>query len=141
MGSAAYGNDDLLQQAAYAVMPKGSVVIYTGAAVHGRGNNTSALPRAGLASHYNLAMLRQEENQYLACPPEITKDLPDHLQQLIGYEFAGTSFGYYADLKHPNQSWHEKRPLNWANARQSKCERACVGLQIALRLTFLGFLL
>ena len=42
---------------------------------HGAGTNkTDSYYRNGLAIAYNLAWLRQEENQYLSCPPEIAKD-------------------------------------------------------------------
>ena len=38
--------------------------------------------RIGIAFGYVLGWLRQEENQYLAVPPEIAKELPIELQRL-----------------------------------------------------------
>ena len=43
----------------------------------------------------SLGWLRQEDNQYLSCPPEIAKDLDPKLQALLGYTAAGPSLGYF----------------------------------------------
>ena len=61
-----------------AVMSAGSVLIYTGSVLHGGGENRSDTPRTGLIMHFSLNWLRQEENMYLSCPPEIARDFdPD----------------------------------------------------------------
>ena len=52
-----------------AVMSKGSVLVYTGSIYHGGGANLSDVHRIGINVGYSLGWLRQEENQYLACPP------------------------------------------------------------------------
>jgi len=104
----------LAARAAHAAMPKGSVVIYTGTVLHSGGANRSNAPRIGLNVDYNLGWLRQEENQYLACPPSIAKSLPPSISKLIGYDRKG-ALGYYADVKEPADSWKETRPLNWAS--------------------------
>ena len=44
------------------------------------------MPRTGVSSGYSLGWLRQEENQYLACPPDIARGLPERVQQLLGYQ-------------------------------------------------------
>ena len=46
-------------------------------------------------SDYSLGWLRQEDNQYLSCPPEIAKDLDPKLQELLGYAVGGPSLGYF----------------------------------------------
>jgi len=38
-----------------------------------------------LLLHYTLSWLRQEENQYLSCPPHIAKQFSPELRALIGY--------------------------------------------------------
>ena len=58
---------------AYAEMERGSVLIYTGSVFHGGGANTADAPRLGMNLTYCLNWLRQEENQYLSCPPEIAR--------------------------------------------------------------------
>ena len=51
----------------------------------GGGENRSAGDRTGVNITYCLGWLRQEENQYLSCPPEIARTLDKKLQALIGY--------------------------------------------------------
>ena len=77
-----------------AVMPRGSAVVYLGSLLHGMGINSSDQPRTGIASGYSLGWLRQEENQYLACPPEIAGGLPERVQQLLGYQTANPVLGF-----------------------------------------------
>jgi ectoine hydroxylase-related dioxygenase (phytanoyl-CoA dioxygenase family) len=82
-----------------AEMSRGSVVIYTGSVVHGAGENTTNSPRIGMYFQYLLAWLRQEENQYLSCPPEVAKDLEPELQALLGYTTGNDSLGYFSPLE------------------------------------------
>ena len=76
------------------VMPRGSVLIYTSNFLHGSGENRSNGVRRGMALHYNLGWLRQEENQYLSLPPPVAKKLPPELQRLVGYDFGGPYLGF-----------------------------------------------
>jgi hypothetical protein len=96
-----------------AVMPKGSVIVYLGSTWHSGGANTCGSERWGFNVDYNLSCLRQEENQYLACPPSIAKRLPEPIQRLVGYTMSGYSFGYFGEYQHPRESFGEK-PVNWA---------------------------
>ena len=79
-----------------AEMPRGSVLLYTGSVLHGGGANRSDRPRIGMNLTYVLGWLRQEENQYLSCPPEVARDLAPELQDLIGYTVGNGSLGYYS---------------------------------------------
>jgi len=72
-----------------AAMPAGSVLIYTSGVYHGGGENNSNTVRTGMALQYSLGWLRQEENQYLANPPEVARDYPEALRRLIGYDYGG----------------------------------------------------
>ena len=56
-----------------AVMSAGSVLLYTSSLWHGSGSNRSNGPRTGMAIHYNLGWLNQEENQVLSAPPQVAK--------------------------------------------------------------------
>jgi ectoine hydroxylase-related dioxygenase (phytanoyl-CoA dioxygenase family) len=76
------------------VMPAGSVLIYTSNFIHGSGDNRSNAIRRGMALHYNLGWLRQEENQYLSLPPAVAKKLPVELQKLVGYDFGAPYLGF-----------------------------------------------
>jgi ectoine hydroxylase-related dioxygenase (phytanoyl-CoA dioxygenase family) len=84
-----------------ATMPKGSVVIYTGRTIHGGGANQSNQIRRGLNVDYILSWLRQEENQYLSCPPEVARTLPAHVQKLAGYSLGSYALGYQDDIRDP----------------------------------------
>ncbi|MEO0882921.1 MAG: phytanoyl-CoA dioxygenase family protein [Pseudomonadota bacterium] len=79
----------------YAEMPAGSVLVYSGSVIHGGGANTSNMDRMGLNITYALGWLRQEENQYLSCPPEIAKTLDPELQALLGYAMGSYALGYF----------------------------------------------
>jgi len=80
----------------YAEMKAGSVIIYTGSVIHSGGANVSGSDRIGINITYSLGWLRQEENQYLSCPPEIAANLPPELQRLIGYSMGSYALGYFS---------------------------------------------
>jgi ectoine hydroxylase-related dioxygenase (phytanoyl-CoA dioxygenase family) len=88
---------------AYAEMRRGSVLLYTGGVFHGGGANQSKGDRIGVNMTYTLGWLRQEENQYLSCPPEIARDLPAELQDLIGYTLGSYALGYYTPPLAPGE--------------------------------------
>src|SRR5438067_12971236 len=72
-------------QVAYAEMPAGSAVVYTGGTIHGGGANSTTTPRRGAHLSYCLGWLRTEENNYLAVPPEVAAALPRQAQEVVGY--------------------------------------------------------
>jgi hypothetical protein len=84
-----------------AVMPAGSVLFYTGALYHGAGANRSDEVRYGVNLTYAISWLRQEENQYLAVPREIARELPEPLLRLMGYARGAYALGYVDDLRDP----------------------------------------
>jgi ectoine hydroxylase-related dioxygenase (phytanoyl-CoA dioxygenase family) len=73
------------EQIAYAEMPAGSAVIYTGGTIHAGGANVTTIPRRGAHLSYTLGWLRTEENNYLSVPPAIAATLPRRAQELLGY--------------------------------------------------------
>lgn len=77
-----------------AEMPAGSVLLYVGSTFHGGGANRSTAARFGLALHYALGWLRQEENQYLAVPIDAARRLPRQVQELMGYAMGGSALGF-----------------------------------------------
>ena len=92
-----YGPDDTEP----AEMGRGSVLFYSGSVYHGGGANRSAATRIGLNITYNVAWLRQEENQYLSVPREVAATLPVDLLRLMGYDRGAYALGYIDDLRDP----------------------------------------
>ncbi len=84
-----------------AEMKAGSLLFYTGAIYHGAGANRSQQTRRGLNLTYNVAWLRQEENQYLSVPRELASQLPEKLLRLMGYARGAYALGYVDDLRDP----------------------------------------
>jgi hypothetical protein len=92
-----------------AEMPKGSVFVYVGSVYHGGGANQSDEHRLGINVGYTLSWLRQEENQYLACPPDVARTIDEDLAKLIGYRRGAYALGYFGDLQDPMEAVHGPR--------------------------------
>lgn len=88
---------------AYAEMSAGSVLLYSGSVIHGGGENTTQGDRIGLNLTYCLGWLRQEENQYLSCPPAIARTLDPALQALLGYSMGSYALGYFSPPLPPGE--------------------------------------
>ena len=84
-----------------AEMSRGSVLFYTGALYHGGGANRSDRPRWGCNITYNLAWLRQEENQYLTTPLDVARELDTDLLRVMGYQRGAYALGYIDDVRDP----------------------------------------
>jgi len=84
-------------------MSAGSVLLYTGSILHGGGKNQSQEHRLGVLLHYAPSWLRQEENQYLSCPPDVAQDLDPELRALIGYSKGGPILGFYSSPGAPGE--------------------------------------
>ena len=78
-----------------AEMARGSAVIFLGSTLHCGGANISALPRTGINFSYCLGWLKQYENQFLAYPPKVARNLPRTIQDLIGYRIHRPNLGGY----------------------------------------------
>ncbi len=102
-----------------AVMAPGSVLIFTGSVLHSGGGNQSQQPRTGLNITYCLGWLRQEENQYLSCPPDVAKTLNAELQDLLGYTQGDYALGYYSVPKPNGKNAAGIRPPEFAVGRKT----------------------
>ena len=104
-GSTQWPDDQEIQseQITQAEMKAGSVLVYSGSVFHGGGANTSDQDRIGINITYALGWLRQEENQYLSCPPELAKDLSPTLQGLAGYAMGQYALGYFTPPGAPGE--------------------------------------
>jgi hypothetical protein len=84
-----------------AEMERGSALFYSGSVYHGGGANQTDSVRIGVNITYNVAWLRQEENQYLSVPREAAATLPIELLRLMGYDRGAYALGYIDDLRDP----------------------------------------
>jgi ectoine hydroxylase-related dioxygenase (phytanoyl-CoA dioxygenase family) len=83
-------------------MPAGSVAFYTGSVWHGGGANRTDRPRLGVILEYAAGWLRAQENHIVGVPPEIVAQLPERLQELLGYNIYPPFMGY-VDGVHPRR--------------------------------------
>lgn len=84
-----------------AEMRRGSLLFYDGKVLHGGGANQSKAARTGVNITYAVGWVRQEENQFLACPPETARTLDDELLKLMGYQQGAFALGYVGDQQDP----------------------------------------
>jgi ectoine hydroxylase-related dioxygenase (phytanoyl-CoA dioxygenase family) len=85
-----------------ATMSPGSVMFYLGSLWHGGGANRTSQPRLGVILEYAAAWLRPQENRCLAVPREVVRQLPERLQELLGYNIYPPFLGY-VDGAHPRK--------------------------------------
>ena len=83
-------------------MKAGSLVGWTGAMWHGGGANTTQESRMAVNLNFNLAFLRQQENQYIGVPREEVAKMPRRLQRVLGYQGGYSAAGPgMVDLRDP----------------------------------------
>jgi ectoine hydroxylase-related dioxygenase (phytanoyl-CoA dioxygenase family) len=85
-----------------AAMTPGSALFYLGSLWHGGGANLTGRPRLGVILEYAVAWLRPQENQCLAVPRKVVRQLPERLQELLGYNIYPPFLGY-VDGTHPRK--------------------------------------
>ena len=85
-----------------ATMTPGSVMFYLGSLWHGGGANLTSRPRLGVILEYVVAWLRPQENHCLAVPRDVARQLPERLQELLGYNIYPPFLGY-VDGAHPRK--------------------------------------
>lgn len=86
-----------------ALMPAGSVLIFTGTLYHRGGANCSSAARLAITPQYCQPWLRQLENMVLAVPPESAARLSPRVQALLGYSVRTPGFMGYVDGVHPKR--------------------------------------
>lgn len=101
-GTSGMSDDEAAQVPALPVrMRRGSVLFYDGKVLHGGGGNDSDRVRQGVNITYAVGWVRQEENQFLACPPEVARTLDDELLKMMGYQQGAFALGYVGDQQDP----------------------------------------
>lgn len=80
---------------AFAEMEPGSCLFFLGSVYHAGGENvTTDEYRHLYAIGYLRGYYRQEENQYLAVQPDVTKSLPYEVQDIMGYSVSAPFCGW-----------------------------------------------
>ena len=77
------------EEIAIAAMEAGSVLVWLGGTLHGAGANVSDDWRYGVILTYSVGWVRQEENQALAVPDQVARELPKDLLDMIGHTTNG----------------------------------------------------
>jgi len=95
-------------------MAAGALLAWDGAIWHrGGGNSTDSGYRRSINFNFNLAWLKQRENQFIGVPPEVVVGMPEKLQALIGYKLTNRGLGT-VDYRNPIET--VKRRLAQAGA-------------------------
>jgi ectoine hydroxylase-related dioxygenase (phytanoyl-CoA dioxygenase family) len=66
-------------------MPAGACVAFSGTFVHRGGANRSPAPRLAFSNQYCQPWARQQENFLHGVPVEVARQMPERLQQMLGY--------------------------------------------------------
>jgi ectoine hydroxylase-related dioxygenase (phytanoyl-CoA dioxygenase family) len=80
--------DDVLLPEQDADMPSlnpGDALVFLGSTLHGGGRNTTMASRQGILISYTLGWLTPFESNFLAYPPDVARQFPKSLQELLGY--------------------------------------------------------
>jgi ectoine hydroxylase-related dioxygenase (phytanoyl-CoA dioxygenase family) len=83
-------------------MPTGSVVFYPGTVLHGGGANRTDRTRLGVILEFCSAWIRPQENHLLGVPRAVVRELPERLQELLGYNVFPPFVGN-VDGRHPKK--------------------------------------
>jgi ectoine hydroxylase-related dioxygenase (phytanoyl-CoA dioxygenase family) len=89
-------------QAVPVEMPAGSVLLFSGRLYHGAGANTSTRPRLGVVIDYQQPWLRPCEAHTLSVDPAQARQLPQRLQELLGFNQPTPYLGFI-NGRHPRQ--------------------------------------
>lgn len=93
-----------------AVMPAGSVMFFLGSVYHGGGANTTDRSRLGVILEYCAGWVRPQENHLLGVPKAIVRELPERLQELLGYGISPPLLGN-VDGRHPRKYLDDQRTI------------------------------
>ncbi|MCY4013000.1 MAG: phytanoyl-CoA dioxygenase family protein [Gammaproteobacteria bacterium] len=95
-------------------MPLGGLLLWEGALWHrGGGNSTTNAYRRSINVNFNLAWLKQRENQFIGVPPEVVVEMPEKLQALIGYKLTNFGLGT-VDYRNPIETVKQRLSVSSA---------------------------
>ncbi len=94
-----------------AVAPAGSAILFLGSLFHGGGANNTQRPRLGVIIEYCAGWVRPQENHVIGVPREIVRQLPERLQELLGYGVFPPFLGN-VDGRHPRKYLDDGRKVS-----------------------------
>jgi ectoine hydroxylase-related dioxygenase (phytanoyl-CoA dioxygenase family) len=102
-----------------ALMPAGACIVFSGTLVHRGGSNRGSAPRRAFSNQYCQPWARQQENFMLATPPEVARQMPRRLLELLGYSIHPPFIGQLT-ASHPLKSLEP----GYANALVTQAQAA-----------------
>ena len=93
-----------------ALAPAGSVMFFLGSVFHGGGANNTDSVRHGVIIEFCAGWVRPQENHVIGVPREIIRDLPERLQELLGYGVFPPFLGN-VDGRHPRKYIDDARTV------------------------------
>jgi ectoine hydroxylase-related dioxygenase (phytanoyl-CoA dioxygenase family) len=96
-----------------AAMAAGSVLLFAGRLYHGAGPNTTDRPRLGVVIDYIQPWLRPCEAHTLSASPRQVRELPQRLQELLGFNQPTPYLGF-VNGGHPRDWLMNHMPRNQA---------------------------
>jgi ectoine hydroxylase-related dioxygenase (phytanoyl-CoA dioxygenase family) len=109
-GSHLWGEDWRVRAAAATpvpvTMPAGACVVFSGTFVHRGGANRSNAPRLAFSNQYCQPWARQQENFLQGVPLEVARQMPQRLQEMLGYSIYPPFMGQLT-ASHPVKALEE----------------------------------
>lgn len=93
----------LARQAQPVAMPAGGCVVFAGTLLHRGGRNRSDRPRCAFSHQYCQPWARQQENFALGIPPDVARQMPQRLQEMLGYSIHPPFMGQLT-ASHPRKA-------------------------------------
>jgi ectoine hydroxylase-related dioxygenase (phytanoyl-CoA dioxygenase family) len=93
----------LAEQARTVVMPAGACLVFAGTLLHRGGRNRSDASRCAFSNQYCEPWARQQENFVLAVPPEVAREMPERLGEMLGYSIHPPFMGQLT-ASHPRKA-------------------------------------
>jgi ectoine hydroxylase-related dioxygenase (phytanoyl-CoA dioxygenase family) len=102
-GERARKDEEMARLAIPVVMPAGACVVFAGTLLHRGGANRSGASRSGFSNQYCQPWARQQENFILATPADVAREMPEPLQELLGYSIHPPFIGQLT-ASHPKKA-------------------------------------
>ncbi|MBX3025819.1 phytanoyl-CoA dioxygenase family protein [bacterium] len=93
----------LAERARTVTMPAGACLVFAGTLLHRGGRNRSPHPRCAVSNQYCEPWARQQENFVLAVPPEVARQMPERLREMLGYSIHPPFMGQLS-ASHPRKA-------------------------------------